>query len=229
MERSEKIRNWILAQTEKREDEEESGPRTHMPVIAVSRGLACGGSSVANRLSQILEWELWDRQIVDEIATNANVRREMVEALDERHQTEVEAILRGFSKERTIDRYVYRRHLVETVFTIAQRGKAVILGRGANFILDCAESTLSVRLTATIDIRIERLTIRENITRDEARKRIVRSDKQRRDFIKKMFSLDIDDAINYDLTIRTDFINIDDTADIIVNAVRAKFPHTLDA
>jgi len=225
--KSEKIRNWILAQTGMGEEGEEFGPREQMPVITISRLLASGGRDIAVRLNKILGWELWDREIVDEIATNANVHRKMVELLDERHQTEIEAILRAFSKEKTIDRYVYRRHLVETIFTIAQRGKAIILGRGANFILNCTRCTLAVRIVASMESRINRLMQRENISEDEAKRKILRSDRQRRDFVKKMFRLDINDPIHYDLTINTDYIGIEEATDVIITALRAKFPQVL--
>lgn len=223
--KSEKIRSWILAQTGMGEEEEEFGPKEMRPVITISRLLASGGRDIAVRLSKILGWELWDKEIVDEIATNANVHRKMVELLDERHQTEIEAILRAFSKERTIDRYVYRRHLVETIFTIAQRGRAIILGRGANFILNCTRCTLAVRIVASMESRVNRLMGRENMSEDEAKRRILRSDRQRGDFVKKMFRMDINDPIHYDLTINTDHIGVEKAADVIITALRAKFPY----
>jgi cytidylate kinase len=210
------------------EEEEEIGPREQLPIITISRELASGGREIAEQLNRMLGWELWDREIVDEIATNANVHRKMVEMLDERHQTEIEAILRAFSKEKTIDRYVYRRHLVETIFTIAQRGRAIILGRGANFILDCTRCTLAVRVVASMEIRVARLMDRENISESEARRRILRSDRQRRDFVKKMFGLDISDPIHYDLTIKTDHIGIEEAANVIITALRAKFPQAVE-
>lgn len=224
--RSEKIRSWILSQTPPVEGEEER--RERYPVITISRELASGGSEISKILSQRLGWELWDKEIVDEIATNANVHRKVVEMLDERYQSEIEVILRAFSKEKTLDKHVYLRHLVETIFSIAQRGRAIILGRGANFILDCLECTLSVRVVASLETRIRRLMERENISEGEARKRILRSDRQRREFVKKMFGKDINDPIHYDLTIRTDTISMEGAAELIIAALKEKFPRAVE-
>ena len=54
------------------------------PTITISRQLGSGGRKVAERLAAILEWSLWDKELVNAIARNASVRQKVVESFDER-------------------------------------------------------------------------------------------------------------------------------------------------
>ena len=65
-----------------------------MPVVTLSRELGSGGNEVAQALCNHLGWDLWDRELVEEIARSANVRTDVVRSLDEHTRSEILAILR---------------------------------------------------------------------------------------------------------------------------------------
>jgi len=218
-----KLRSWLITQQELREQEKrgESPTITKPHVITISRQLGSGGAEIAEQLGRELSWDVWDSEIIDKIANDANVHRQMVELLDERAVSAFEEISRAlFSATSTLSWQTYVRHLVGTIMSIGQRGKAIIVGRGANFIL---LKELNVRVVASFDYRIENLMKRDEISQREAERRIVRSDQNRADFIRKVFGADIDDVALYDLIIKMDKFSILDAVQIIRTAARIKF------
>ncbi|MBC8228994.1 cytidylate kinase family protein, partial [bacterium] len=100
------------------------------------------------------------------------------------------------------------------------QGNAIIVGRGANFILPEA---LNVRIIASFDYRIETLMKRYDISQQEAENRIVRSDQEREEFINTVFGADIDDIALYDLIIRMDEFTIEGAIQIILEALKIKY------
>lgn len=197
--------------------------RTVLPVVTISRQMGTGGSEVAQKLVEMLgpPWRVWDQQIIDAIANHAEVRREMVQSLDEYAQSEIETVVKSLLGVGVIESPSYHRHLVEVLLTIERAGFAIILGRGANFLLPRA---LRVRLKASLPVRIERVMQQMNLTRQQAERVISRSDKQRAAFIKQMFGRQIDEEGAYDLILYTDDLSPEGAARIVHTAVLVKYP-----
>jgi hypothetical protein len=53
------------------------------PVITISRLPGCNAWNIAKQISEALEIDFFDQEIVDEIARNADVNRRVIETLDE--------------------------------------------------------------------------------------------------------------------------------------------------
>ena len=53
-------------------------------IITVEREYGCGGGEIADRLSQLLGWKLWDHQLTEEIARLGNCSKAAVEQREER-------------------------------------------------------------------------------------------------------------------------------------------------
>jgi len=217
-----KLGNWIIAQQELREQQEKGeGPAlAKPPVITISRQLGSNGTEISEQLGQELGWDVWDGEIIDKIADDAKVHRQMVELLDERRVSAFEEISRALFSDTSITSETYIKHLVATIMSISQQGKAIIVGRGANFILPEA---LNIRVIASFNYRIGNLMKRDEIAEREAERRIVRSDQDRADFVSKVFGADIDDVALYDLILRVDEFSIQDAIQIILAVTQIKF------
>jgi cytidylate kinase len=197
--------------------------RTLLPVVTISRQMGAGGSDVARKLAEMLgpPWQIWDQQIIDAIANHAEVRKEMVQSLDEQAQDEVETVVKSLLGVRVIESPSYHKHLAEVLLTIERAGFAIILGRGANFVLP---RTLRVRLKASMPVRIKRVMEQRHLTHEQAERAIRDSDRQRAAFIKQMFGRQIDEEGAYDLVIYTDNLSPEGAARIIHTAVMVKYP-----
>lgn len=197
--------------------------RTGLPVVTLSRQMGTGGSEVAQKLAEMLgaPWQIWDQQLIDAIANHAEVRREMVQSLDEQAQSEVETVVKSLLGVGVIETSSYHRHLVEVLLTIERAGFAIILGRGANFVLSRA---LRVRLKASMPVRIERVMQQMRLSREQAERAIRDSDRQREAFVRQMFGKSIDEEGAYDLVLYTDKLSPEGAARIIHTAVLVRYP-----
>ena len=107
---------------------------------------------------------------------------------------------------------------MKVVCTIAEHGRAVIVGRGANFILP-PEKRFSVRMVAPLDVRILNIARRFGVSAEEAKRRVIRRESRRSAFIRQSFNADISDPIYYDLTISTGNLSIESAVEAVIGAV----------
>jgi len=101
-----------------------------------------------------------------------------------------------------------------------------VRGRGSHFILKEWPGALHILLVAPEELRLKRIIANLNLSEDDARKEIGRSDSSHREFIKRYFQADLEAPINYDMVINTASLNFIDTATIIIKALRAKQKNT---
>lgn len=197
----------------------ESGRPCVNPVITLSRRMGSGARIVAGKLAEDLGWSLWDRELLDAMAEDANVSRRVVETFDEKTMSELEVFARGALGDHEMGGFIYLRHLAKAVAAIAKLGNAIILGRGANFLLPNA---LNVRIDADDERRIRNMMSYENLTREEADAKIHASDRERETFLRQTFGKDQIRAEHYDLTIWMDKFSPDDAVKIIKAALEAR-------
>jgi cytidylate kinase len=200
----------------------ESGKPCPNPVITISRRMGSGARIVAGRLSQELGWALWDKDILDAMAEDASVSRKIVEEFDEHTKSEIELFARAALGEHDVGGFIYVRHLAHAVAAIAKLGNAIILGRGANFLLPRA---LNIRIDASDDHRIANMMNYENLTREQAEAKIRQSDRDREHFLIQAFGKERVASAHYDLTIWMDEFTNDGAVDIIKAAIKAKCAH----
>jgi len=193
-------------------------------IVTISRGLGTGGTEIAHVVAERLGWSLWDKKLVEAIAEDAHVRTRVVEHFDEKTVSAIETLAHALAGDYEVGNFLYRRHLARALLSIAQVGHAVILGRGAQYLL---RDALHVRVLASWDFRVRRL-MDEGMTREQAEEEIRRTDRERAAFVRQLFDKDIDDPTDYDLVIKTDSFGIQGAADVILAAigVRCRMPAT---
>jgi len=105
--------------------------------------------------------------------------------------------------------------------TIGEHGRAIIVGRGANFVLPPGRR-FRVRIVAPEKKRVKKVSTDYGVPLKEAKRRIIKTESGRRAFIRKYFNADIADPVNYDLIINTGTISIDAATDAIKGALDHK-------
>ena len=190
--------------------------------VTLSRDEGSLGDDIAAQLANRLGWQLFDKEIVDYIAENNHVPEDIVRKLDERSQGLVhEAILRFLEMPEStpFGNEEYRRSLVKTLEALATHGSAVLVGRGANFALLGSEHGLHVRITASLEVRIQRVSEIRKISVEKARSCLMAIDADRRNFIRHHFRKEFDDSRYYDLVLNTDRLSIERAVDSILSAM----------
>ena len=202
-----------------RKREEEAGQVCGTPVVTISRGMGSGARIVARKLADDLHWSLWDKEIMEAMAEDGDVSQRVLEAFDEKAVSEIELFARGALGDHEMSGFMYARRLARAVASIARLGNAIILGRGANYLLPEA---LNVRIDASDEVRIQNMINYESMTRQEAEKKIHASDKERQSFAVRTFGKQRVAAFKYDLRIWMDDFSPSDAAEIIKAAIKMK-------
>jgi len=213
-----------------------------VPVITISRQFGAAGVPVGRKLAEDLGAEFLDRAIVAQAAIRAGIPESELETYDERLPSfwqRVAAALTTSSPEVVMPDAVYNDQLSHlsthdrlvaitrsVIEEAAERGNAVIVGRGAAFILGKREDMLHVQLHASIEARIRYLMSRVDEVPEEAapdekslRALCASVDAARADYIRRLFNADWLDARNYDLAADTGRFGVDKTVAVIENAL----------
>lgn len=104
---------------------------------------------------------------------------------------------------------------------LGRDGHAVLLGRGANWILD-PHFGLRVRLTSPVEERVDRVARQGGTSHLDAQKQVHRDDARRAAFIHQVYDRDITDPLGYDLTLNTAALGTDACARVILAALEDK-------
>lgn len=192
------------------------------PIITISRSPGSGGKPIAKMVAKKLGFKFYDRELVTQIAKSSKLRKSLLSEIDEKGRSLMTDFVHQMLNPDYVSDIEYMRHLCKVVLSISYKGKAVILGRGANFITPLA-SGLHVRITAPKNVRIRRAVQYEGYTSKEARKVLSEKEKDRKEFIKQYFDEKIGDLNYYDMILNTTFYTLEQSCKVIETAFRQKF------
>ncbi|MFA9498089.1 MAG: AAA family ATPase [Deltaproteobacteria bacterium] len=208
----EQVRRWQIIQTEEKKADE------RISVITISREPGSGGNILGERLSQQLQFDLFYQEFIHQMAENAHVSVRLLETLDEKGASVLEEWISSLVDKRHLwpDRYL--QHLMKIIGTIGKHGRAVIVGRGANFVLP-PEKRISLRVISPLETRIRNVSQAFGAAAAEARSRILKTESDRKAFIKKYFNEDIQNPLNYDVIINTEDLSVDDAVNAVIGTL----------
>ncbi|MEP7361327.1 MAG: cytidylate kinase-like family protein [Chloroflexota bacterium] len=214
-----------------------------MPVITISRQFGAAGAPVGRALAGRFGSEMLDRAIVAQVAVRSGIPEQQLEMYDERLPTiwqrmasalaaSPEPALPGVTFSPSLAPMSVHERLVEITRTVieeaAERGNAIILGRGGAFILADRRDVFHVQLHASLDARVRYLLARVEDIPEEARpeEKALRElchsiDAAREAYIRDVFGADWRDVTHYDLAVDTGTMGVEKTADVIEAAIRA--------
>ncbi len=208
----EQVRRWQIIQKKEKKEKE------RISVITISREPGSGGNILAKRLSEQLEFDLFYQEFIHNMAESAQVSVRLLETLDEKGVSVLEEWISSLVDKRHLwpDRYL--QHLMKIIGTIGKHGRAVIVGRGANFVLP-SDKRLSIRVIAPLETRLKNVSQAYDVTMEDAKPRVLKTESDRKSFVKKYFNDDITNPLNYDLIINTGLLSIDDAANAVKGAL----------
>ena len=206
-----------------------------MCAVTVSRLYGSGGGEVAARLAQRLGWSLIDHEVVVRVAHNLGITEQEAADQDERSESFISRALHSMSlaypgivdevppppspaeRERAYQDAL--RHIIELA---AQEGHAVIVGRGSHLLLRGRRDVLKVRIVAPLEQRVAYVARREGLSERAARDRIHDKDAARVHYVESTYHVRFGDSEQYDLTINTGVLSLDDVVDLTYRALERK-------
>jgi cytidylate kinase len=191
------------------------------PVITISREPGSGGSEIARKLARDLSMDLMGGQIIQHVAESAKMSRKVIESLDEREVTRRDSWLTALFRDRHLWPDEYLQHLTKVIGTVGRYGNAIIVGRGANYILPQAK-TFRVRIIAPMEYRIQYVMEDRGYTKTQAEQYVVKAENDRKAFIRKNFNADCTDPKLYDILINTGGVTIEGATESIKTAFKMR-------
>ena len=188
-------------------------------IVSISREFGSCGRLIADMVSKKLGLNLYDRKMLDEIASEKNVSVEVLEKYDESP--------RKLLLSRRIGEY---SNAMEEVLAQMQfdyiRKKAesnesfVVVGRCADTVLKDYDSLVKIFITGDLEWKKEAVMNKYNISEDEALAKMSRHDRKRKQYHNRHSDFKWGDSRHYDLCINSSKLGIEKTAEIIEEFVR---------
>lgn len=181
-------------------------------VITIEREYGCGAAEIARKLASQLGWKLWDRELTAEIARVANVDPSAVSVCEERvdrgFQKLVKVFWRGsYERRANLDQPPFGPdRMVEVgeqvMREIADRGKCVIVGRGAPYFLRERSDVFHIFLYAPRAEKLRRIQ-EQGASLHDAEDLVDTVDRERIHFVKHYFGADWPTRSLYHMMINT--------------------------
>ncbi|MBQ2603654.1 MAG: cytidylate kinase-like family protein [Acutalibacteraceae bacterium] len=196
-------------------------------VVAISRQYGSGGHEIGRKLAKKLDISFYDKELLTKIAKDSGMSEDLVKYYDEMPSKSflfslaMDAYPMSFT-EMPINQKVYQAQ-VDTIKKIANEESCVIIGRCADTILSDYENLVTVFIHAGMDAKIKRVMERDELTREKAKDRIIKTDKKRASFY-NYYSLEKKwgDAASHDLTIDSSKLGIDETVVMIYDYLKLR-------
>ncbi len=213
------IKQWERAQSERKKVNDFSLKQC----ICLSRGMGTGALEVADFLSKITGYHVIDKEIIEHMAKDSSLTKKIISFFDERFPGKMNELLDALSIEKNFFKNDYVKQLAKTVAALSHTEPTIFVGRGTHLILP-RHAILSVQLTCSRKLRIEKLANIMGIDKGEAEKRLAVLDEEHHEFFKAVYLRNKISSDEFDLIINMDHIRSGrHVAQIIACAFEQKF------
>ncbi|NGZ07478.1 MAG: cytidylate kinase-like family protein [Magnetococcales bacterium] len=198
-------------------DKAHSGASLLKPLVTVSRYYGAAGSSTSGLLAERLGVQLYDKELLNAIVSQAREDKQLLSRLDERVGSLVDDILHSFFSKKSITSEAYFRYMAKVILGIAPMG-GVIVGRAAHLLLPRKE-TFRVRLEGSLETCAKRIAKQKDMKYDKAEKLVQESNKEREKFEEQVAKRFPRAEQGFDLVINTDRFTPEQSVEVILVAM----------
>jgi cytidylate kinase len=201
-------------------------------VVCISRALGAGGAEIGRLVAEQLGFTHADEEVVAGAAARAGIDAESV-ADEERRKSRAARILEALAMsvdaglvaevplragDDALSSAEIRTLVRDTIEDLAAKGNVVIVAHAASHALPARPDVLRVLVTASPEVRAERLGHSRGLDRADAARAVKESDAERRDYLKRFYDLKDELPTQYDLVLNTDFLSVDRAVQLIALA-----------
>ena len=190
-------------------------------IISVSREFGSGGHTIAEQLAERFGLSLYDHNLLDKITNEKNLDLKKLKQYDERPRNPLlSRTVRGYSNspEENIAKMQFE-YLQEK----AEQGDSfVVVGRCSESVLKEYDSLIAIFILANMDFRIQRTMIKDGLSQRDAEVLVKRRTRERKAYHNRYCTMKWGDSRNYDITMDSSKLDIEGTADVLENYIRAR-------
>jgi len=217
-----------------------------MSVVTIRGNMGSGAPEVGKLIAGKLYFDYVDREIIDKVADllqgekhdiemkempPGSLSRRIGEALRRAYPTPRKVGLLPRWEYEDVSLPTWEKHLddahylagLESVIRdLAKSSSIVIRGRGSQFILKDYPGILRILIVAPLALRVRRISESSKSDERTAKKEIENYDSSRREFIKRYFHENLENPLDFDMVINTEFFTYEDAAALITSALPLK-------
>jgi CMP/dCMP kinase len=205
--------------------------RTPIRLLTISREYGAGGRELGVLLGQRLGWPVLDNELISKLAARLSCDEGEVVAMDEHAPSFLERLAavatvtapesRIHSRPWSTDPDCVAAAAREVLLEAAQNLPLIVVGHGGNCLFRGRSDVLRVRVTAPVDLRVQRVAHRSNFTPARAAAEIRRRDSDRQNYLQRYYRSDTNDPCSYDLQINTGTISLDSAVDLMLCLIQS--------
>jgi cytidylate kinase len=215
-----RISSWIDIQ--KKQTQQEMNETTPKLTITLSREFGCEGYPLAEVLKTKLDnqtgqiWTIFDNKFVEKLVADHEISRHLVKSFGDRAKY-LDYIISTLLPDRVSDSDAFKL-MVETIYSIAQQGNAIILERGAFAITKNLSNCFSFRLIASLDYRAGSYSRRTGVSKTEAEKLVVEKEQDRTRFLSDFLNCNFEQD-SFHMIFNNGKFPIEKIADLIIDTI----------
>lgn len=189
--------------------------------VAISREAGARGATIARKVGELVGWQVFDQESLDYLVQDDTARQQLQAEVPTSARSWADAYFSRIQLNQKLASYPDTAAMIRILLAIAARGDAVIVGRGAGFLLP-AESTVHVRVIAPFERRVAFFGQSMRLSREEAATEVRVRDERRAEFLKRTLNRDPADPTGYDVVVNADRLGLEGSAQLIAWAIRTK-------
>ena len=195
-------------------------------IITISREFGSGGRTIGHMVAEKLGIPFYDKELVDHVAMESGFAPKFIEENSEH------------APGKTMFSYAFAHHgapgvmnglsvvdflwnvQCSVILQLAEKGPCVIVGRNADYILKDRKDCLHTFIHANKDFRADRIVRLYGESEKSPAARLDEKDKRRKANYQHYTGRTWGKAQNYDISLDSSVLGIEECADIIVNIVK---------
>lgn len=181
-------------------------------IVTISREYGSGGYEVGRRVAERMNYKFYDKELIAHIADKFLIPESFVAATEEtelKKKNIFHEVFPVFTRtENENADYIFREQ-GKFIVQLVEEGNCVIAGRRADYYLKDNPNALHLFFYADQDFKVRRICETENLSEDEAVKKIADMDRRRRTSYEYVTGRTWGDMHNYDRLICTSTLGLD--------------------
>jgi cytidylate kinase len=203
-------------------------------VITIARGFGSGGKEIASRLAENLGIPCYENRILTLASQLSGLDEQLFAEVNEKIRgNKFSALLKGLPRTRkpkpVDDEFISDERLFEfqkqIIENLAKTESCVIVGKCADWVLKDYPNVLCIYIEAPRAFCLKRVMHKMNVNEETANISITKTDQYRAAYYEYYTGGNYwTNPVNYDMTLNSERVGIDNCVTVIKNYLKVKFP-----
>ncbi|KAF0131207.1 MAG: hypothetical protein FD155_871 [Bacteroidetes bacterium] len=218
----------IVQYLKERHAENTDAKKTGLPFVTISRETGCHSKVIAQLLQKEIQrlsgqkWRIVSKETIFDAVKELKINpQQLNHVLDAQEKSHLEEIMMAFGDGRYKSYKAVRKTLMEIIKGFASEGHNIIIGRAGALITAGLRSGTHIRLTASIEWRIQSISTQQGIGFGDAALFVEHTDEKRRKLFRDFNGKDPDNAL-FDLIINNERIPDTDAVQLIIKLMEQR-------